>query len=169
MLPAGPDADLHRAHRSADALREDCRDCRHSRSRRRASWRRCGSSSRPGLYSNEKKLAIPFIALSSLFFIGGAAFAHYVVFPLTFKFFGSFSSDTITFMPRIEPAFALYMKLVLIFGLRLPDADGRWLLLARLGLITAASCWRNFKVRGAHHLHHRRRAVAGHRIRWARS
>ena len=32
----------------------------------------------PGLYSHEKKLAIPFIALSSIFFIGGAAFAHYV-------------------------------------------------------------------------------------------
>ena len=28
-----------------------------------------------------------------VFFIGGAAFAHYYVFPLTFKFFGSFSSD----------------------------------------------------------------------------
>jgi sec-independent protein translocase protein TatC len=98
----------------------------------------------PGLYSHEKKLAIPFIALSSLFFIGGAAFAHYVVFPITFTFFASFSSDTITFMPRIEPAFALYMKLVLIFGLvfQMPTVV---LLLARLGLITAGFLWRNFK------------------------
>jgi sec-independent protein translocase protein TatC len=98
----------------------------------------------PGLYSHEKKLAIPFIALSSLFFIGGAAFAHYVVFPITFKFFASFSSDTITFMPRIEPAFSLYMKLVLIFGLvfQMPTIV---LLLARLGLITAGFLLRNFK------------------------
>ena len=98
----------------------------------------------PGLYSHEKKLAIPFIALSSLFFIGGAAFAHYVVFPITFTFFASFSSDTITFMPRIEPAFALYMKLVLIFGLvfQMPTVV---LLLARLGLITAGFLLRNFK------------------------
>ena len=98
----------------------------------------------PGLYSHEKKLAIPFIALSSLFFIGGAAFAHYVVFPITFTFFASFSSDTITFMPRIEPAFSLYMKLVLIFGLvfQMPTVV---LLLARLGLITAGFLWRNFK------------------------
>ena len=98
----------------------------------------------PGLYSHEKKLAIPFVALSSLFFIGGAAFAHYVVFPITFTFFASFSSDEITFMPRIEPAFALYMKLVLIFGLvfQMPTVV---LLLARLGLITAGFLWRNFK------------------------
>jgi sec-independent protein translocase protein TatC len=98
----------------------------------------------PGLYSKEKKLAIPFILVSSIFFITGAAFAHYYVFPLTFKFFGSFSSDSITFMPRIEPAFALYMKLVLIFGaiFQMPTVVA---LLARLGLVTARFMWKNFK------------------------
>jgi sec-independent protein translocase protein TatC len=98
----------------------------------------------PGLYSHEKKLAIPFILLSSAFFIAGAAFAHYLVFPLTWKFFGSFASDKITFMPRIEPAFDLYMKLVLIFGaiFQMPTLV---LLLARLGLVTASFLWRNFK------------------------
>jgi sec-independent protein translocase protein TatC len=98
----------------------------------------------PGLYSHEKKLAIPFIVLSSAFFIGGAAFAHYIVFPLTWKFFASFASDAISFMPRIEPAFGLYMKLVLVFGaiFQMPTLV---LLLARLGLITAGFLWRNFK------------------------
>src|ERR1051325_11540038 len=98
----------------------------------------------PGLYSHEKKMAVPFIVVSSLFFITGAAFAHYYVFPLTFKFFGSFSSDTITFMPRIEPAFGLYMKLVLIFGaiFQMPTVVA---LLARLGLVTARLLWKNVK------------------------
>ena len=98
----------------------------------------------PGLYSNEKKLAIPFILISSLFFIAGAAFAHYYAFPLTFKFFGSFSSDVLTYMPRIEPTFSLYMKLVLIFGaiFQMPTVVA---LLARLGLVTAGFMWRNFK------------------------
>jgi sec-independent protein translocase protein TatC len=98
----------------------------------------------PGLYSKEKRLAIPFILVSSIFFIAGAAFAHYYVFPLTFKFFGSFSSEAVTFMPRIEPAFALYMKLVLIFGaiFQMPTVVA---LLARLGLVTARFLWRNFK------------------------
>jgi len=98
----------------------------------------------PGLYSKEKKMAIPFIVVSSIAFVAGAAFAHYYVFPLTFKFFGSFSSDTITFMPRVEPAFALYMKLILIFGgiFQMPTVVA---LLARLGLITARFLLKNFK------------------------
>jgi sec-independent protein translocase protein TatC len=98
----------------------------------------------PGLYSHEKKMAVPFVLVSSLFFILGAAFAHYYVFPLTFKFFGSFSSDAITFMPRIEPAFALYMKLILIFGaiFQMPTVVA---LLARLGLVTAGFLWKHFK------------------------
>jgi len=98
----------------------------------------------PGLYSHEKKMAVPFIAASSILFISGAAFAHYYVFPLTFKFFGSFQSDAITFMPRIEPAFGLYMKLVLIFGaiFQMPTVVA---LLARLGLVTARFMWKNFK------------------------
>jgi sec-independent protein translocase protein TatC len=98
----------------------------------------------PGLYSHEKKLAIPFVLISSIFFIAGAAFAHYYAFPLTFQFFGSFSSDVLTYMPRIEPTFSLYMKLVLIFGaiFQMPTVVA---LLARLGLITARFMWRNFK------------------------
>jgi sec-independent protein translocase protein TatC len=98
----------------------------------------------PGLYSHEKKMAVPFVLISSIFFVAGAAFAHYFAFPLTFQFFGSFSSDTLTYMPRIEPTFALYMKLVLIFGaiFQMPTLVA---LLSRLGLITARFLWKNFK------------------------
>ena len=98
----------------------------------------------PGLYSNEKKLAIPFVAMSSFFFVAGAAFAHYVVFPLTWKFFQSFAGDNLTFMPRIEPAFGLYVKLLLVFGLifQMPTLV---LFLARMGVITARFLIRNMK------------------------
>ncbi len=98
----------------------------------------------PGLYSHEKKMAIPFVLLSSVFFIAGAAFAHYVVFPLTWKFLASWSSDVITFMPRVEPAFSLYMKLVLIFALifQMPTVV---LFLSRLGIITAGFLLKNMK------------------------
>ena len=90
----------------------------------------------PGLYSHEKKWAIPFVLMSSFFFIVGAAFAHYVVFPLTWKFFVSFTTDIVTFMPRIEPAFSLYLRLVLAFGVvfQLPTLV---LFLARMGVLTA--------------------------------
>ena len=71
--------------------------------------------------------------MAVVFFVAGAAFAHYVVFPLTWKFFGSFANEQVTFMPRIEPAFDLYMKLVLIFGVifQMPTLV---LFLARMGV-----------------------------------
>jgi len=98
----------------------------------------------PGLYAHEKKVAIPFIAMSSFFFVAGAAFSHYVVFPLTWKFFVSFTTDYLTFMPRIEPAFALYIKMILAFGLvfQMPTIV---LFLARMGMVTASFMWRHTK------------------------
>jgi sec-independent protein translocase protein TatC len=98
----------------------------------------------PGLYTNEKKIAIPFVLMSSFFFIAGAAFSHYVVFPLTWKFFLSFTTDYMTFMPRIEPTFDLYMKMLLAFGLvfQMPTIV---LFLARMGLVTAGFMWGQFK------------------------
>jgi sec-independent protein translocase protein TatC len=98
----------------------------------------------PGLYTKEKKLAVPFVLMSSSFFVAGAAFAHYVVYPLTWNFFQSFASDKLTLMPRIEPAFGLYVKLLLVFGLifQMPTLV---LFLARMGVITARFLIRNMK------------------------
>jgi sec-independent protein translocase protein TatC len=98
----------------------------------------------PGLYSHEKKMAIPFVVLSSICFIAGAAFSHYIVFPLTWKFFVSFTSDYLTFMPRIEPAFSLYIKMILAFGLvfQMPTIV---LFLAKMGVVTARFLWRHTK------------------------
>jgi sec-independent protein translocase protein TatC len=98
----------------------------------------------PGLYSHEKKWAIPFVTMSTFFFVLGAAFAHYVVFPLTWKFFVAFTTDILTFMPRIETSFSLYLRLVLAFGIvfQLPTLV---LFLARMGVLTARFMIKNFK------------------------
>jgi sec-independent protein translocase protein TatC len=98
----------------------------------------------PGLYSHEKKWAIPFVTMSTVFFIVGAAFAHYIVFPLTWKFFVGFTTDILTFMPRIETSFSLYLRLVLAFGIvfQLPTLV---LFLARMGVLTARFMIKNFK------------------------
>ena len=56
----------------------------------------------PGLYTNEKKLAIPFVLLTSVGAVAGAAFSHYIVFPYMMAFFGTFNSPTLAFMPRVE-------------------------------------------------------------------
>ena len=98
----------------------------------------------PGLYSHEKRMAIPFVVMSSVFFIIGAAFSHYVVFPLTWTFFVSFTTDYLTFMPRIEPAFSLYIKMLLAFGavFQMPTIV---LFLAKMGVVTAGFLWRHTK------------------------
>ena len=98
----------------------------------------------PGLYSHEKKLAIPFVLMSTFFFAAGAAFSHYVVFPITWLFFVSFTSDILTFMPRVEPAFSIYLRLILAMGItfQLPTLV---LFLAKMGMITPRFMIRNFK------------------------
>ena len=98
----------------------------------------------PGLYAHEKKFAIPFVVLSSICFIGGAAFSHLVVFPMSWRFFASFSNDLMKFEPRVEPAFSLYMKLLIAFALvfQMPAVV---LFLARMGVVTSRFLIRNFK------------------------
>jgi len=71
----------------------------------------------PGLYANEKRLAIPFVVMSTAGFLGGAAFNHYVAFPYMMQFFGSFSGDDLLFLPRVEPVFSMYVKFLLGMGL----------------------------------------------------
>ncbi|MBN2342710.1 MAG: twin-arginine translocase subunit TatC [Deltaproteobacteria bacterium] len=46
----------------------------------------------PGLYKKEKKIAFPFVIISSALFIVGAAGAYTYVFPIGFSFFLQFSS-----------------------------------------------------------------------------
>jgi len=98
----------------------------------------------PGLYSHEKKLAIPFIVMSTVLFVTGALFGHYVVFPIVWKFFVSYQNEFVDFAPRIEPAFSMYLRLVLALGLtfELPTIV---LFLARMGMITPRFMIKNFK------------------------
>ena len=98
----------------------------------------------PGLYAREKKLAIPFIVMGTVLFAGGAAFSHYKVFPVVWKFFSTSSIDFVTYMPRIEPAFSWYLRLMLGVAVtfQVPTVV---LFLAKMGLITPRFMIRNFK------------------------
>src|SRR6185369_11244816 len=44
----------------------------------------------PGLYHHEKKLAMPVIVSSFVFFLIGMSFAYFVVFPVAFGFFANY-------------------------------------------------------------------------------
>jgi len=67
----------------------------------------------PGLYNREKKLLIPILFLSTLFFTGGALFGYFIVFPWGFKFFLSFATETIRPMPSMKEYLGFASKLLL--------------------------------------------------------
>ena len=98
----------------------------------------------PGLYTHEKKFAIPFVLLSTIFFVLGGLFSHYIAFPWTWKFFISFSTDYMVFLPKIDEAFSLYTKMLLGFGLVF-EMPTLVFFLARMGVITAKMLWAYFK------------------------
>ena len=70
----------------------------------------------PGLYQNEKKLAIPLLASSVLLFYCGAAFAYYLVFPLLFGFFVFTGPENIAVMTDISQYLSFVLKLFFAFG-----------------------------------------------------
>ncbi len=98
----------------------------------------------PALYKKERRFAVPFVLLASVGFVGGAAFSHYLVFPVMWRFFASFSTDFVVFEPRVEPAFDLYIKMLLAMAavFQMPTVV---LFLARFGLVTARMMITYFK------------------------
>jgi sec-independent protein translocase protein TatC len=70
----------------------------------------------PGLYSSEKRFALPFALVSTVLFAGGAAFGYVVVFPLIFDFFAGFESSFVTAAWTMREVFALTTRLFLAFG-----------------------------------------------------
>ncbi len=90
----------------------------------------------PGLYDKERRLALPIVFLSSLFFMGGALFGYFVVFPFGFKFFMGFASDAIRPLPSMKEYLSFSTKLLFAFGLvfELPLFIS---FLAKLGIVDA--------------------------------
>ncbi|MFG6138422.1 twin-arginine translocase subunit TatC [Halomonas sp. B23F22_10] len=70
----------------------------------------------PGLYDNEKALALPLLASSVALFYAGAAFAYYVVFPLLFQFFTQTGPEDVAVMTDINQYLNFVLKLFFAFG-----------------------------------------------------
>jgi sec-independent protein translocase protein TatC len=90
----------------------------------------------PGLYDTEKRVAVPFAAAASFFFVVGAAFCYYLVFPVAFEFFlGEFGSIGVAPQIRISEYLSFASRMLLGFGVtfELPVAT---YFLARIGVIT---------------------------------
>ena len=98
----------------------------------------------PGLYQKERRLLIPIVFLSSVFFVGGALFGYFIVFPFGFKFFLGFASETIQALPSMKEYLTFSAKLLLAFGLvfELPLVIT---FLAKLGIVSVDFLKKNRK------------------------
>ncbi|OJX11720.1 MAG: twin arginine-targeting protein translocase TatC [Caedibacter sp. 37-49] len=76
----------------------------------------------PGLFPTEKKVILPFLLLTPIFFGIGAAFAYYVIIPPAWKFFLAFEETKasqilpIQLEARVSEYLSIIMQLILAFG-----------------------------------------------------
>jgi sec-independent protein translocase protein TatC len=98
----------------------------------------------PGLYKKERRILIPIIFLSTIFFTGGSLFGYFMVFPFGFKFFLGFQSATIKAMPSMGEYLGFATKLLIAFGLvfELPLVLTA---MARLGIVSVDFLKKNRK------------------------
>ena len=88
----------------------------------------------PGLYENERRYVFSFVITACFFFLLGAGFAFFVVFPFGFKFFLSFSTDRIAALPSMKDYLNLCISLLLAFGFTF-EMPVIMFFLAKMGLV----------------------------------
>jgi sec-independent protein translocase protein TatC len=71
----------------------------------------------PGLYQHEKRLALPVIVSSFVFFLIGMSFAYFLVFPIAFGFFAAYAPEGVTMMTDIDKYLSFVLTMFLAFGI----------------------------------------------------
>ena len=77
----------------------------------------CWAFVAPGLYANEKRIAMPLLVSSILLFYAGVSFAYFVVFPLVFAFFTSVGPEIVNISTDIGRYLDFVLALFFGFGL----------------------------------------------------
>jgi len=97
----------------------------------------------PGLYPHERGYVTPFIALSSISFVAGAAFAYYVIFPPAAKYLLGLGQD-FRLLLKADDYFDFIIIVMLGMGVvfQMPAIT---YVLARIGLVTARLLVRTWK------------------------
>ena len=89
----------------------------------------------PGLYHHEKRLAMPVIVSSVIFFALGMSFAYFVVFPLAFRFFAGYTPSGVQMMTDIDKYLSFVMTMFIAFGVTF-EVPIVVIVLVRLGVVS---------------------------------
>ena len=71
----------------------------------------------PGLYQHEKRLALPVLVSSVLFFAVGMSFAYFFVFPVAFGFFAGYTPAGVQMMTDIDKYLSFVLTMFIAFGI----------------------------------------------------
>ena len=98
----------------------------------------------PGLYPHERAYAVPFIALSTISFVMGAAFAYYVLFPPAASYLLGLGQD-FRLLLKATDYFDFILLIMLAMGVvfQMPAVT---YVLARIGIVTARFLLRIWKI-----------------------
>ena len=89
----------------------------------------------PGLYHDERALAVPLLISSVLLFYAGIAFCYFLVFPLVFEFFTSTTPDGVAMMTDISKYLDFVLGMFLAFGLAF-EVPVATIILVLMGIFT---------------------------------
>lgn len=89
----------------------------------------------PGLYTHEKKLALPLLAASVFLFFTGMSFAYLVVFPTVFAFINAFAPEGVAVMTDIDKYLSFVLGTFLAFGITF-EVPVVVIVLVRIGLVS---------------------------------
>ena len=98
----------------------------------------------PALYKHEKAYVTPFVVLSSISFVGGAAFAYYILFPPAVRYLLWLGQD-FRLLLRASDFFDLIVLIMLAMGIifQMPAIT---YVLARIGIVSAGLLARSWKI-----------------------
>jgi sec-independent protein translocase protein TatC len=89
----------------------------------------------PGLYHHEKKLAVPVLLSSFLFFLIGMSFAYFFVFPVAFGFFAGYAPVGVQMMTDIDKYLSFVLTMFIAFGVTF-ETPVIVIVLVRLRIVT---------------------------------
>lgn len=89
----------------------------------------------PGLYSHEKRLALPLVFGSSFLFFCGMAFAYFAALPLVFEFITYFAPEGVAVMTDIGKYLSFVLSMFMAFGVTF-EVPVFVIVLVRTGVIT---------------------------------